>query len=207
MAATCHELGILPVVTFHHFTNPRWLAAAGTWEAPHAPDRFARFCERVTAHMGDLIGMACTLNEPNVVATMGWRLGLFPPRVRDRARRDAVNAAMVPAHRKAVEAIRSGPGTSRWAHRVDDRLPAPAGRRGVARAAAPAQRGRVPRGHRGRRLRRRPDLHPDAGRARRARSGPRTGCRTTQMGYEFWPEALEATIRRATEVTGGCPSS
>ena len=29
MAATCHEHGILPVVTFHHFTHPRWLAAAG----------------------------------------------------------------------------------------------------------------------------------------------------------------------------------
>jgi beta-glucosidase len=25
------------------------------------------------------------------------------------------------------------------------------------------------------------------------------------MGYEFWPEALEATIRRAWEVTGGVP--
>ena len=110
MAATCHEAGILPVVTFHHFTHPRWLAAAGTWEALHAPDRFARFCEKVTAHLGDLIGIACTLNEPNVVATMGWRHGLFPPRVRDRTRRDVVNAAMVSAHRKAVEAIRSGPG-------------------------------------------------------------------------------------------------
>ena len=57
MAATCREAGILPVVTFHHFTHPRWLAAAGTWEALHAPDRFARFCERVTAHLGDLIGI------------------------------------------------------------------------------------------------------------------------------------------------------
>ena len=128
MAATCHEHGILPVVTFHHFTHPRWLAAAGTWEALHAPDRFARYCERVTAHLGDLIGMACTLNEPNVVATMGWRLGIFPPRVRDRTRRDAVNAAMVSAHRKAVEAIRSGPGGLPGGHDpVDDGLPAPAG--------------------------------------------------------------------------------
>ena len=25
------------------------------------------------------------------------------------------------------------------------------------------------------------------------------------MGYEVWPEALEGTIRRATEVTGGLP--
>ena len=30
MAATCHEHGIVPVVTFHHFTHPRWLAEAGT---------------------------------------------------------------------------------------------------------------------------------------------------------------------------------
>jgi beta-glucosidase len=54
--------------------------------------------------------MAATLNEPNVVATMGWRLGLFPPRVRDRARRSAVNDVLVDAHRLGVEAIRSGPG-------------------------------------------------------------------------------------------------
>ena len=27
--------------------------------------------------------------------------------------------------------------------------------------------------------------------------GPEPGARTTLMGYEFWPEALEATIRRA----------
>ncbi|HEY5119820.1 MAG TPA: family 1 glycosylhydrolase, partial [Anaerolineales bacterium] len=52
MAATCHEHGVLPVVTFHHFTHPRWLAAAGTWEALHAPDRFARFCEKATEHLG-----------------------------------------------------------------------------------------------------------------------------------------------------------
>ena len=110
MAATCQEHGITPVVTFHHFTHPRWLSDAGAWEALHAPDRFARYCERVTAHLGDLIGMACTLNEPNVVATMGWRLGIFPPRVRDRVRRDVVNQALVAAHRKGVEAIRSGPG-------------------------------------------------------------------------------------------------
>jgi beta-glucosidase len=29
------------------------------------------------------------------------------------------------------------------------------------------------------------------------------GLRTTLMGYEFWPEALEATVRRAADVFGG----
>jgi beta-glucosidase len=34
---------------------------------------------------------------------------------------------------------------------------------------------------------------------------PDRSVRITQMGYEFWPEALEATIRRAWDVTGGVP--
>jgi beta-glucosidase len=79
MLACCHEHGVLPVVTFHHFTTPRWLAAQGGWENPATADRFARFCERAVAHLGDLIGMGCTINEPNVVSTAGYLLGIFPP--------------------------------------------------------------------------------------------------------------------------------
>ena len=205
MAATCHEHGVLPVVTFHHFTHPRWLAAAGTWEALHAPDRFARFCERVTGHLGDLIGIACTLNEPNVVSTMGWRLGLFPPRVRDRTRRDTVNAALVTAHRKGVEAIRSGPGDFPVGMTVSmtDYQLQPGGEAWVERLRRPVE-----------------DVFLEATGGddfvgvqtyTRMRVGPdgalpgEGGVGTTQMGYEVWPEALGATVRRATEVTGGLP--
>ncbi len=35
--------------------------------------------------------------------------------------------------------------------------------------------------------------------------GPEAGVETTLMGYEYRPEALEATIRRAWERTGGTP--
>ena len=35
--------------------------------------------------------------------------------------------------------------------------------------------------------------------------GNEDGLPVTQMGYEFYPESLEATIRRAYEVTGGLP--
>ena len=205
MAATCHEHGIVPVVTFHHFTHPRWLAAAGTWEAPHAADRFARYCERVTTHLGDLIGMACTLNEPNVVALMGWRLGLFPPRVRDRGRRDAVTDSMVSAHRKGVDAIRSGPGDFPVGLTLSmtDYQVQPGGEEWVERLRRPNE-----------------DVFLEATGGddfigvqtyTRMRVGPdgalpaEDGVRTTQMGYEVWPEALGATIRRATEVTGGLP--
>jgi beta-glucosidase len=35
--------------------------------------------------------------------------------------------------------------------------------------------------------------------------GNEDGVETTIMGYEFWPEALGACLRRAWEVTGGAP--
>jgi beta-glucosidase len=205
MAAACHERGIAPVVTFHHFTHPRWLAAEGTWEAAHAPDRFARFCARVTDHLGDLLGLVCTLNEPNVVATMGWRHGIFPPGVRDRSRRAAVNDALVAAHRKATDAIRSGPGEARVGltlSMVDYQLE-PGGEAWVERLRGPSE-----------------DVFLAATsgddfvgvqtytRMRVGADGPlppEPGVPVTQMGYEFWPEALEGTIRRAVQQTGGVP--
>jgi beta-glucosidase len=73
MLEACREQGITPVVTFHHFTSPRWLLALGGWEGPRTAELFARYCDRVMAHMGDLIGVACTLNEPN----LPWLLESF----------------------------------------------------------------------------------------------------------------------------------
>jgi beta-glucosidase len=205
MAGTCREHGLLPVVTFHHFTHPRWLADAGTWEAPHAPDRFARFCERVTEHMGDLIGIACTFNEPNVVATMGWRHGLFPPRVRDRDRRASVNAAIVAAHRKAVDVIREGPGdfpVGLTVSMTDFQL-LEGGDEWVERLRAPNEdvflESTGGDDYVGVQTYTRSQVGPDGP------LPPAAGVGTTQMGYEFWPEALAGTIRRATEVTGGLP--
>jgi beta-glucosidase len=205
MAATCQEQGVVPMLTFHHFTHPRWLAAKGTWEAPDAPELFARFCERTTAHLGDLIGMAGTFNEPNVVASMGWRHGLFPPRVRDRTRRDAVNRSMVDAHRRAVEAIRSGPGDFPVGLTVSmtDYQCQPGGEEWVERLRRPSE-----------------DVFLEATEGddfigvqtyTRLRVGPdgalpaEEGVPVTQMGYEFYPEALEGTIRRAWTKTGGLP--
>ena len=65
---TCHEHGVEPCVTFHHFTSPRWFTADGGWEDARTADRFARFCERAVRHLGDLIDYACTLNEANLGA-------------------------------------------------------------------------------------------------------------------------------------------
>ena len=202
MAATCREHGVTPMVTYHHFTHPQWLAAAGTWEAPHAADRFARFCERATAHLGDLIGMAGTLNEPNTVATMGWRHGIFPPRVRDRHRRDVVNAALIDAHRKAVDAIRSGPGDFPVGLTVSmtDYQMEPGGEAWLERIRRPTEdvflEGTGGDDFIGVQTYTRAQVGPEGS------VMPTPDARRTQMGYEFWPEALEGTIRRAWDMTG-----
>src|SRR5438128_8677583 len=112
VCAACREHGLEPIVTFHHFTTPRWLAARGGWANPETADRFARFTARAAAHLGDVMGRACTLNEPNIVATFGYLHGLFPPGKRDPDLRRRVNALLIDAHRPPGEADRPGPGAA-----------------------------------------------------------------------------------------------
>jgi beta-glucosidase len=205
VAATCREHGVTPMVTYHHFTHPRWLADAGTWEAPHAVDRFARYCERATEHLGDLIGLAGTMNEPNVVATMGYRMGIFPPRVRDHDRREKVNDVLIAAHRKSVESIRSGPGDFPVGLTLSmtDYQPMLGGDERLERIRRPVEdvflEATGGDDFIGVQTYTRDRIGPDGS------LRPDEGVPTTQMGYEFWPQALEATIRRASAMTGGLP--
>ncbi len=62
----CHRRGLQPMVTYNHFTVPRWFAARGGFEVADGADLFARFAERSTAAFGDLISYASTFNEANI---------------------------------------------------------------------------------------------------------------------------------------------
>jgi beta-glucosidase len=65
MIEGCRARGLTPVVTFNHFTSPRWFAAQGGWYVADSPDLFARYCDRAARHLAAQIGYAITLNEPN----------------------------------------------------------------------------------------------------------------------------------------------
>ncbi|MDE2412620.1 MAG: glycoside hydrolase family 1 protein [Sphingomonadales bacterium] len=67
MVDACLKRGLAPVLTYSHFTTPRWFAASGGFEVRDSVDLFARYCERVTKAFGDRIALAATFNEPNVV--------------------------------------------------------------------------------------------------------------------------------------------
>ncbi len=72
MLATCHEHGLKTMLTYSHFSIPLWFAKKGGWEFAGAPDLFARFCGKVTNHLGDLIDYASTFNEPDIPQLLNW---------------------------------------------------------------------------------------------------------------------------------------
>jgi beta-glucosidase len=195
--------GVQPVVTFHHFTSPRWVADAGGWEEPATGERFARYCAETAGALAGLMARACTINEPNIVAWCGYLLGVFPPGKRDAEARRRVNAVLAGAHRKAVEAVRSAaPGVPvGLTLSMSDYVAVGGGEDRMARIR-----------------RRMEDEFLDATEGddflgvqtySRARinpdglAGPEPGVPVLPMGYEFWPEALESTLHRAWSYTGG----
>lgn len=208
VCAACWARGITPVVTLHHFTTPLWLTARGGWADPATADAFARFCARMGAELGDLIGKACTINEPNIVSFMGYGMGLFPPGETDMHRVAETEAIFIDAHRKATDALKS----ARGAYPVGLTL-SMADYVAVPEDDADAVR------HRDQARRIMEDRYLEAARGddflgvqtySRTRFGPKgmlggaEGVPTVEhMGYENWPDSLAATIRRAWEVTGG----
>jgi len=225
MLRACHEHGITPMVTFHHFSSPRWLIARGGWEDPQIPAKFARYCARATETLGDLIGAACTINEANI-APLLTKLG-FGPSIEETHQSPWWSAAarafgveperfspflyavspkavtnILSAHRKGVEAIKAGPGN----------FPV-----GITLALIDLQAGPGGETRTAQARREINDIFLEALRGddfvgvqtySRNRIGaegvmpPEEGVELTQMYYEFWPEALEATIRYAFEKTG-----
>jgi beta-glucosidase len=72
IADRCLELGLAPVVTFNHLTNPHWFAMHGGWLDPGSAERFARYCGAVMDRFGSSIAYAVTLNEPNLPSLLSW---------------------------------------------------------------------------------------------------------------------------------------
>lgn len=205
--ASCHAHGIEPVVTFHHFTTPRWVVAEGGWHTASTVDRFLRFAEKSVNHLGDLIGTACTINEPNIVSFVGYQMGFFPPGSTDDAEFAAANANFIDAHQRVVPILKGGPGDfpvgltlsmADYQAVPPDDVDAIA-RRDHVRAVSEDQFLDIVRD----------DDFLGVQVYSRTRVGANSvlggeeGVPTLPMGYEFWPESLGACLRRAWDYTGG----
>lgn len=200
---TLRERGIEPIVTFHHFTTPAWLAEIGGWEKGETVDRFADFCHRSATALAGSLGRACTLNEPNVVATMGYVMGMFPPGRNEPAAAEVVTGNFVRAHRRAVDAIRAvAPGVPvGLTLSMTDYQPVEGGEEHAARIREVHEdvflRATEGDDYLGVQTYTRMRIGTDGW------AGPEPDVPVLVMGYEFWPQALGACLRRAWDVTGG----
>ncbi len=203
ICVTARDLGILPVVTFHHFSSPRWLAERGGFEWSETPERMAAYVAKAAEHLGDEIGMACTINEPNIVTMMGYVLGAFPPGVSlDLDRFAAANQTMIAAHRRSVEALRAAPGAYPVGLTLSmaDMVASEGGEQHLAEFRESMEdvflRATGGDDFIGVQCYTRMSFDENGFAA------PPKGTRSTPMGYEWWPECTGATARRAAELTG-----
>lgn len=99
--------GIEPMVTIHHFTLPKWVAAQGGFENAATQDDLAAFARRLAGELGDLVDIWCPINEINVYAAEGYLLGLWPPgRKDDTPAQMRVMLALLQTHAKMAAALR-----------------------------------------------------------------------------------------------------
>jgi beta-glucosidase len=78
LISECERLNLLPMLSIHHFTSPKWFADKGGFTAKNSPELFARFTEKVVQTLGSRVPLWCTLNEPMVLA-IGTYIGKFMP--------------------------------------------------------------------------------------------------------------------------------
>jgi beta-glucosidase len=222
MCETCHQHGLKPVVTYHHFTSPRWLVSQGGWNVLETAEKFARYCQKVSQHCGDLIEAVCTINEVNIprMAALFWmsddaasqgasgfmsqaaqafqvspdRLGAFM-----FANADVAEEVILAAHHQGRQAIKA------------ERPSLPVGLTIAMQDMQAVAGGEALRDKMRRALQ---DVYLEAAqdddfvgvqtysRERFGANGrlePEEGIELTQMGYEYWPESIGATLRYAHE--------
>jgi beta-glucosidase len=212
----CREHGLAPILTFHHYTLPRWLQEAGGFTSAAFPALFERYCRRAAAAVGDLPAFASTFNEPEGLGEGGFLLGVNPPgRKGDFDCFWRVAEQVLDAHRLGVAAIRAEagvptgvtlqlpdlqyedgarPGDSHveLSATVSDRF-LEAARTDDWLGVQTYTRNRFgPEGPRG------PHVDWSAG-------DPVETAETTQLGQEVYPQALGGSLRRAWRATGGIP--
>lgn len=218
----CHAHRQTPMVTLNHFSAPRWFAERGGWERTDAPDLFARYCRRVAARLGDLVGRCTTFNEANVQLLVQVMAGVAPPSAKRAEMLAAARRAtgsprfsslayadpevsqpiLLEAHRRGYQAIKAERGALPVGVSLTTQEVAAVGEDSVA----PAMERRLYGGW------------VEAARTHSDFTGVQTytrllydhhglvppppGTEMTAAGYEFRPQALPATIRWAHRAIG-----
>jgi len=99
--------GITPSITLYHWDMPQPLEDAGGWARRDTALRFAEYAEIVAGALADCGAIWMTLNEPQVIAHQGYRVGTHAPGRTDDALAAAATHHVLLAHGLALERLRA----------------------------------------------------------------------------------------------------
>jgi beta-glucosidase len=99
--------GIVPAATLYHWDLPQPLEDAGGWTNRDTAERFADYAGIVAEAIGEAVGIWITVNEPQVVAHQGYRVGTHAPGRKDAAAAAAATHHLLLAHGLALPRLRA----------------------------------------------------------------------------------------------------
>ncbi|MGH8912617.1 MAG: GH1 family beta-glucosidase [Acidimicrobiia bacterium] len=106
----CEELleaGITPVATLYHWDLPQVLQDMGGWLDARSSRWFAEYARVAKEHLGDLITVWSTLNEPWCSAFLGHSSGDHAPGLTDPASGFVAAHNLMLAHHRGMTALRT----------------------------------------------------------------------------------------------------
>jgi beta-glucosidase len=188
----------------------------GGWEKPAAAELFVRYCERSARHFGDLISFASTFNEPNLPMLLKWISHVDVPfttvlRMGRQASKaigssnfgcfflgdaEKLQDRMIAAHHGARAALKSGRGDYPVGVNIslqDEQAVGPGSRRDkkCEQVYHPWMAAGAKSDFLG------VQVYTRCRVGKKGDLGPEPGVELTQMGYEYWPDALEVCLRYA----------
>jgi beta-glucosidase len=99
------ELGLMPMVTLHHFSDPLWITEMGGWENPAVVGYFELYVKRVVETLKDYVNLWCTINEPNILTAITYIMGVFPPGQKSLGKYSKACLNLIRAHAAAYRTI------------------------------------------------------------------------------------------------------
>jgi beta-glucosidase len=98
------SLDIEPMVTLHHFTNPRWFQARSPWHRSLSIEKFLRYTEMMARTLRD-VRFWLTFNEPYVILLGGYLDGCTPPGIKNVPQSMQALKNIFTAHGRAYDII------------------------------------------------------------------------------------------------------
>jgi beta-glucosidase len=106
MLEAAKKRGLKTFVTLHHFTNPMWFAKKGGWANKDAPKYFQNYVRVCANEFSSLVDTFITVNEPQVLISIAYIAGLWPPQKRNLLKAIKVRNNFIQTHKLAYAEIK-----------------------------------------------------------------------------------------------------